>query len=77
MSKILEGMSTYLKDWKKLLAHALIGVLLLAIALFTPLSPMIKAGFMVAVIWFYILRMRPGKKQRQPHACSGCDGHKH
>lgn len=59
MRKIWE----YLKDWRNLLTHSLIGVGLVAAALFIPVKPIYRIIGFCAVIAFNIVRMRLSKKQ--------------
>lgn len=39
LGKILGGIKAYLTDWKNLLTHTLVGVMILAIAVYAPVSP--------------------------------------
>ena len=39
LSKTLNAIWTYIKDWKNLLAHTLVGLLILAIGLALPIKP--------------------------------------
>ena len=42
MKKAFEAVINYLKDWKNLLAHAIVGVLILAVGLFLPVPPIYR-----------------------------------
>ena len=56
--RILTGIKTYLTDWKNLLMHSIVGVLIVIIALFAPISPYLRIGFVIVVIGFNVLRMK-------------------
>ncbi len=58
MNRIVNGFKDYLTDWKNLLTHTLIGVILLFIALFAPVSPYLRITFVMAVVVFNLLRMK-------------------
>lgn len=58
MNGIINGLKAYLTDWKNLLTHSLVGVAILTIALFAPVSPYIRLAFVVAVIAFNLVRMK-------------------
>ncbi len=58
MTKILKALAAYLTDWKNLLAHALIGVGLVAVAVFLPVHWAIRLAILVAVVAFNIARGR-------------------
>lgn len=58
MHKIFKGLAEYLTNWKNLLVHSLIGVGILAIALFLPVRPIYRIGILLIVIIANILRMR-------------------
>ena len=58
MMRILTGIKTYLTDWKNLLMHGVVGVLIVIIALFAPISPYLRIGFVIVVIGFNVLRMK-------------------
>jgi hypothetical protein len=61
--KALNGLWNYLKDWKNLLTHSLIGVGILLVAYYLPVRPMYRILFFVAVVIFNIVRMRFEKKK--------------
>jgi hypothetical protein len=56
--RILAGIKTYLTDWKNLLVHSIVGILIVIIALFAPISPYLRIGFVIIVIGFNVLRMK-------------------
>ena len=58
MKRIFNGIKTYLTDWKNLLMHSIVGILIVIIALFAPVSPYLRLGFVVIVIGFNVIRMR-------------------
>jgi hypothetical protein len=56
MKKVIKSLYDYLKDWKNLLNHALVGVLLLVVAIYLPVSIYIRILILVLVIIFNIWR---------------------
>jgi hypothetical protein len=58
MRWILNGVKAYLSDWKNLLMHSIVGLLIVIIALFAPISPYLRLGFVILVVGFNVLRMR-------------------
>lgn len=58
MNQVFKGLKSYLTDWKNLLAHSIVGVIILVIALFAPVSPYIRLGFVAAVVGFNVVRMK-------------------
>ncbi|MDI6841892.1 hypothetical protein [Methanothermobacter wolfeii] len=58
MGKILGGIKAYLTDWKNLLTHTLVGVMILAIAVYAPVSPYLRMGFVGCVVGFNVVRMK-------------------
>jgi hypothetical protein len=56
--RILNGIKTYLTDWKNLLMHSIVGILIVIIALFAPINPYLRIGFVMVVIGFNVLRMK-------------------
>ncbi|MEI7595276.1 MAG: hypothetical protein WCK02_05965 [Bacteroidota bacterium] len=60
--KILKWLWTYLKDWKNILAHSIVGVLILLIAFFLPVKPIYRIGILVLVVAFNVIRMKLAKK---------------
>ncbi len=58
MRWILNSVKSYLSDWKNLLMHSIVGILIVIIALFAPISPYLRLGFVILVVGFNVLRMR-------------------
>jgi hypothetical protein len=58
MNRIVKGIKTYFTDWKNLLTHTLVGIVILLIALFAPVSPYLRIGFVLVVLGFNVVRMR-------------------
>jgi hypothetical protein len=58
MNRIIKGLKTYLTDWKNLLTHTVVGVVILAIALFAPVSPYVRLAFVGVVVAFNVIRMK-------------------
>ena len=65
MNKTLNAIWTYLKDWKNLLAHALVGFLILAIGLAIPIKPIYRIILLVVVIVLNTLRMKLSEKKKK------------
>jgi hypothetical protein len=64
MKKAFRALIAYLKDWKNLLAHTLIGVGLVVMALYLPVHPLIRVAILIAVVTFNILRGRREKARK-------------
>ena len=62
--KLLKWIWRYLKDWKNLLTHSIIGVAILLVAIYLPVKPIYRIAILVAVVGFNILRMRLEKKKK-------------
>jgi hypothetical protein len=60
--KVMRWLWVYLKDWKNILAHSIIGVALLIIALYLPVKPIYKICILILVIVFNIARMQIAKR---------------
>lgn len=58
MNRVFKGLQSYLTDWKNLLTHSLVGVAILLIVLFAPVSPYLRIAFVVVVIAFNVIRMK-------------------
>lgn len=58
MNRVFKGFHSYITDWKNFLTHSLVGVAILLIALFAPVSPYLRIAFVVAVIVFNVIRMK-------------------
>ena len=63
MKNAFNAVVHYLKDWKNLLAHAIVGVLILAVGLFLPVPPIYRIAILLLVISLNILRMRKSAKK--------------
>lgn len=63
MKKIINAVADYLKDWKNLLYHAVIGVALVVVALYLPINVHIRIAIFVGVVAFNILRKRTPARQ--------------
>jgi uncharacterized membrane protein len=62
--KIITSVWKYLKDWKNLLTHGIIGIAILAAALFIPVAPVYRVLILVVVIAVNLIRMNYSKKVR-------------
>ena len=62
MKKFLNGLWEYLKDWKNLLAHTLIGVGILLVAFVIPVKPLYRVLLLIVVVGFNLIRMNHSKK---------------
>ena len=60
--KIFDALKTYLTDWKNLLTHGIVGVILLYCLLFAPIAWYWRIILFIIVIVFNILRMKYTKK---------------
>jgi hypothetical protein len=60
--KIINAVWTYLKDWKNLLTHSLIGVAILMVAFYMPVAPVFRVFILIVVIGFNVVRMKHAKK---------------
>ena len=63
LNKTLNAIWTYLKDWKNLLAHALVGLLILAIGLALPIMPIYRIILLLVVIVLNTVRMKLSEKK--------------
>ena len=63
--KILDTIWKYLKDWKNLFAHTLMGLLILAIGLVLPIAPIYRIILLVIVIVLNTLRMKLSEKNAE------------
>ncbi len=62
--RIFKAIWAYLKDWKNLLTHGLIGAAILCAALFLPIKPFSRILILVVVIAFNLVRMRLDRKRK-------------
>lgn len=60
--KVFNGLKTYLTDWKNLLTHGIVGVILLLFMLFAPIHPIYRIIILILVIIFNVIRMKYFKK---------------
>ena len=63
--KVLKFIWLYLKDWKNLLAHTLIGLLILMVAFYLPVKPVYRVVVLVVVVAFNFVRMRISKNKQK------------
>jgi len=63
MRKVFEALWTYLKDWRNLLSHAIVGVLILVVGLSLPILPVYRFGILLLIVALNIFRMRLSKKK--------------
>ena len=64
MAKVVQALMEYLKDWKNLLVHGVIGIGLIVIALFLPVHPLLRLVILVVVVAFNILRGKRDKARK-------------
>lgn len=64
MKKTLEFIWTYLKDWKNWLAHALVGVAILAMGLYLPVKPVFRLIILMVIIILNTLRMKLSEQNK-------------
>lgn len=75
----LKGLAGYLADWRNLLGHASLGIILLAAAIWVPVPPLAKLAFVAALVAFNIARGRRARAKRAggpkpiPGAAPGSD----
>ena len=65
LNKTRNAIWTYLKDWKNLLAHTLVGLLILAIGLVLPIAPIYRIILLVIVILLNTARMKFSEKKAE------------
>ena len=65
LTKTLQAIWTYLKDWKNLLAHTVVGLLILAIGLALPIKPIYRIILLVVVIVLNTTRMKLRENKAQ------------
>ena len=65
MKKALNGIWNYLKDWRNLLSHALVGVGILAVGLLLPVKPVYRIILLILIIGFNIARMKFSEKKEK------------
>ena len=65
MKKIFTALLAYLKDWKNILSHSLVGIGLVAIAAFSPVSWYHRIAILIGVIGLNTMRMMISKKLKE------------
>lgn len=63
MKKVFEASWTYLKDWRNLLSHALVGFAILAVGLFLPVQPVYRVVILLLIVGFNLVRMKLTEKK--------------
>lgn len=63
MKKVFTSLWAYLKDWKNLLVHSLVGIGLLLLAIYLPVQIYLKIGIFILVIIFNVFRMKREHKK--------------
>ena len=58
IKKAWRGLKGYLKDWRNLLGHALLGILFVVLAIWVPINIWVKLAIIACLIAFNIIRMR-------------------
>ena len=61
----LNAIWAYLKDWKNILAHALVGLLILVIGLTLPIKPIYRIILLVVVIVLNTARMKLSEQKKR------------
>jgi hypothetical protein len=61
--KVLRWIWSYLKDWKNILSHSIIGISILLIALFLPVKPIYRIIILILVVVFNVTRMKLAKRK--------------
>lgn len=64
MNKFFASIWAYLKDWKNLLVHSLVGIGLLLLAIYLPVHVYLKITIFILVIIFNVFRMRRDRKKK-------------
>jgi diacylglycerol kinase len=64
LNNSLNAVWTNLKDWKNLLAHTLVGLLILAIGLALPIKPIYRIILLVVVIVLNTARMKLSENKK-------------
>jgi hypothetical protein len=65
IKKIFKSFIDYIKDWKNLLTHTIIGVGILLVALLLPINIHFRIGILLVVVAFNVIRMRLEKKKEK------------
>jgi len=64
MIQIFRNILAYLKDWKNLLSHTIIGILILILALYLPIKPIYRIIALIIIIFLNITRMKFSKNNK-------------
>jgi len=65
MKNSLIAMLHYLKDWKNILVHSIIGILILLVAFFLPVPLYVRIAILFLVVVFNITRMNFERKNHE------------
>ncbi len=65
MKRVFEAIWAYLKDWRNLLSHALVGFAILAVGLFLPVQPMYRVLILLLIVGFNLIRMKLTEKKEE------------
>jgi diacylglycerol kinase len=65
LNNSLNAVWTYLKNWKNLLAHTLVGLLILAIGLALPIKPIYRIILLAVVIVLNTARMKLSENNKK------------
>jgi hypothetical protein len=65
LEKGLKAIWNYLKNWKNLFSHAIVGILILVVGLALPILPVYRIGILLLVVALNIFRMRLSEKKEQ------------
>lgn len=63
--KIIGALKIYLTDWKNLLTHGIVGIILLYCLLFAPIAWYWRVIILIMVIAFNVVRMRYSKNKKE------------
>jgi hypothetical protein len=63
MKEIFTAVWNYLTDWKNLLSHSIVGILILVVGLALPVQPVYRIGILLLLVTLNIFRMRLSKKK--------------
>jgi len=55
---LIQPIWEYLKDWKNLLSHSVVGILILAAGLLIPVKPIYRILILLVIITLNVIRMR-------------------
>ena len=63
-AKLLRALAAYLSNWKNLLAHAVVGVVILLVALLLPVRWYVRVAILVAVVLLNLGRMSLERRRK-------------